>query len=37
MNKGMYLPLFDVFKHLLLGKTEVLKTYRKSKFLGEKI
>ena len=29
--------LFDVFKHLLLRKTDILKTYRKSKFPGEKI
>ena len=29
--------LFDVFKHLLLRKTDVLKTCRKSKFLGKKI
>ena len=27
----------DVFKHLLLRKTDVLKTCRKSKFLGKKI
>ena len=27
----------DVFKHLLLRKTDVLKTYRKSEFLGKKI
>ena len=29
--------LFDVFKHLQLRKTDVLKTFRKSKFFGEKI
>ena len=29
--------LFDAFKHLLLKKTDVLKTCRKSKFLGKKI
>ena len=29
--------LFDVFKHLLLRKTDVLKTCPKSKFLGKKI
>ena len=29
--------LFDDFKHLLLRKTDVLKTCRKSKFLGKKI
>ena len=28
---------FNVFKHLLLRKTDVLKTCEKSKFLGEKI
>ena len=33
----MYVLLFDVFKHLLLRKTDVLKTCRKSKFLGKKI
>ena len=33
----MFLLLFDVFKHLLLRKTDVLKTCRKSKFLGKKI
>ena len=33
----MYALLFDVFKHLLLRKTNVLKTCRKSKFLGKKI
>ena len=29
--------LIDDFKHLLLRKTDVLKTCRKSKFLGKKI
>ena len=29
--------LFDVFKHLLLRKTENLKTCQKSKFLGKNI
>ena len=33
----MCVLLFDVFKHLLLRKTDVLKTCRKSKFLGKKI
>ena len=33
----MCVLLFDVFKHLLLRKTGVLKTCRKSKFLGKKI
>ena len=33
----MCILLFDVFKYLLLRKTDVLKTYRKSKFLGKKI
>ena len=33
----MCVLLFDVFKHLLLRKTDVLKTFRKSKFLGKKI
>ena len=33
----MHVLLFDVFKHLLLRKTDVLKTCRKSKFLGKKI
>ena len=37
INKGMYVLLFDVFKHLLLRKTDVLKTCRKKKFLGKKI
>ena len=32
INKGMYVLLFDVFKHLLLRKTDILKTYRKRKF-----
>ena len=33
----MCVKVFDVFKHLLLGRTAVLKTWRKSKFLGRKI
>ena len=33
----MCVLLFDAFKHLLLRKTDVLKTCRKSKFLGKKI
>ena len=33
----MRVLLFDDFKHLILGKTDVLKTCRKSKFLGKKI
>ena len=33
----MCVLLFDVFKHLLLRKTDVLKTCRKSKFLGKKV
>ena len=33
----MRVLLFDVFKHFLLGKTDVLKTCRKSEFLGNKI
>ena len=33
----MSVLLFDVFKYLLLSKTDVLKTCRKSKFLGKKI
>ena len=33
----MSVLLFDVFKHLLLRKTDVLKTCRKSKLLGKKI
>ena len=33
----MCVLLFDVFKHLLLRKIDVLKTCRKSKFLGKKI
>ena len=31
----MCVILFDVFKHLLLRKTDVLKTCPKSKFLGK--
>ena len=37
INKRMCVLLFDVFKHLPLRKTDVLKTCRKSKFLGKKI
>ena len=37
INKGMCVLLFDVFKHLLLRKMDVLKTCCKSKFLGKKI
>ena len=33
----MCVLLYDVFKHLLLGKTDFLKTRRQSKFLGKKI
>ena len=33
----MCVLLFDFFKHLLLQKTDVLKTCRKSIFLGKKI
>ena len=33
----MYVLLFDVFKHLLLRKTDILKICWKSKFLGKKI
>ena len=33
----MCVLLFDVFKHLLLRKTDVLKTYPESKFPGKKI
>ena len=33
----MCVLLFDVFKQLLLRKIDVLKTCRKSKFLGKKI
>ena len=32
----MCLLLFDVFKHLLLRKTDVIKTCQKTKFLGKK-
>ena len=31
----MCVLLFDVFKHLLLRKSDIFKTYRKSKFLGK--
>ena len=37
MNKGMHVLLFDDFKHLLLRKTDFLKTCWKSKFFGKKI
>ena len=33
----MCVLLFDVFKHLLLRKTDVLKSCQKSKYLGKKI
>ena len=33
----MCVLLFDVFKHLLLRKTDILKICRKSEFLGKKI
>ena len=33
----MCVLLFDIFKHLLLRKTDVLETCRKSKFPGKKI
>ena len=33
----MCVILFDAFKHLLLRKTDVLKAFWKSKFLGKKI
>ena len=33
----MSVLLLDVFKHLLVRKTDVLKTCLKSKFLGKKI
>ena len=33
----MCVLLVDVFKHLLVRKTDVLKICRKSKFLGKKI
>ena len=35
INNGVCVLLFDVLKHLLLRKTYVLKTFRKSKFLGK--
>ena len=37
MNQVMCVLLLGVFKHLLLRETDVLKTCRKSKFLGKKI
>ena len=33
----MCVLLFDAFKHQLFTKTDVLKTCRKSKFLGMKV
>ena len=33
----MCVLLFDVFKHLLMRKIDILKTCWKSKFLGKKI
>ena len=33
----MCVLLFGIFKHLLLRKTDVFKTCRKSKFLGKEI
>ena len=33
----MFVLLFDVFKHLLLRKTDILKSCRKSKLVGKKI
>ena len=36
INKGICIILFDVSKHLLLRKTDVLKTCPKSKFLEKK-
>ena len=37
INKRMCVVLFDVFKHLLLRKTDAIKTCEKSKFLRKKI
>ena len=37
INQGMFVLLLGVFKHLLLRETDVLKTCRRSKFLGKKI
>ena len=37
MNKGMCVLIFDVFENLLLRKTDVFKTCRKSRCLGKKI
>ena len=37
INTEICVLLLDVFKHLLLRKTDVLKTCRKSKFLRKKI
>ena len=33
----MYILLFEVFKHLLLRKSDTLKACQKNKFLGKKI
>ena len=33
----MFVDLLDVFKHLLLRKTDTLKTCQKSKLVGKKI
>ena len=37
INAGMCVLLFDVFKHLLLRKNDILKTCQESKFLLKKI
>ena len=37
INKRMYFLLFDVLKHLLLRKNDILKTCCKSTFFGKKI
>ena len=37
INKGMCALLFDVFKHLLLRKTDVLKNCQKTEFLRKKM
>ena len=37
INTGMCVLLFEVFKHLLLRRTDVLKTCGKSKFVRKKI
>ena len=36
-NKGLWVLLFDAFKHILLRKTDDLKTCWESKFLRKKI